>query len=135
MNNGEFPDANFLRVASSLGSIQQLAIVQRSKFRIPVVGITGSNGKTTIKEWLFQVVSSDFRVIKNPGSYNSQLGVSLSVWGMNATHELALFEAGISKTGEMDRLREIIRPTLGIFTNLGSAHNEGFYSMRTREWT
>jgi alanine racemase len=128
----EYPQANILQVPSSLKAIQQLAIHRRSQFEIPVLGITGSNGKTTIKEWLFQVLSPDYRVIKNPGSYNSQLGVSLSVWGMNPTHEFGLFEAGISKTGEMDRLREIIRPTLGIFANLGSAHNEGFYSLREK---
>lgn len=128
----EFPEANILKVASSLNAIQQLAIHHRTPFRVPVLGITGSNGKTTIKEWLFQVLSPDYRVIKNPGSYNSQLGVSLSVWEMNASHEWGLFEAGISKTGEMDRLREIIQPTEGIFTNLGSAHNEGFYSMREK---
>jgi alanine racemase len=127
-----YPDANIVLVPSSLKAIQQLAIHHRNRFSVPVLGITGSNGKTTIKEWLFQVLSPDYRVIKNPGSYNSQLGVSLSVWGMNATHELGLFEAGISKTGEMDRLREIIQPTVGMFTNLGSAHNEGFYSMREK---
>ncbi len=126
------PEANVVVVPSSLRAIQQLAIDQRNAHHVPVVGITGSNGKTTIKEWLFQVLSPDYRVIKNPGSYNSQLGVSLSVWGMNATHELGVFEAGISRTSEMDRLREIIQPTLGIFTNLGSAHNEGFYSMREK---
>ncbi|MBL7850597.1 MAG: bifunctional UDP-N-acetylmuramoyl-tripeptide:D-alanyl-D-alanine ligase/alanine racemase [Cyclobacteriaceae bacterium] len=128
----QYPDGNILQVTSSLKAIQQLAIHQRQQHQIPVLGITGSNGKTTIKEWLFQVLSPDFRIIKNPGSYNSQLGVSLSVWGMNASHELGLFEAGISKTGEMERLREIIQPSLGIFTNLGSAHNEGFYSMREK---
>lgn len=127
-----FPDANVALVSSSLVALQRLAANHRRKFSIPVLGITGSNGKTTIKEWLFQVLTPDLRVIKNPGSYNSQLGVSLSVWGMNDTHQLALFEAGISRTGEMDKLREIIRPTIGLFTNLGSAHNEGFYSMREK---
>lgn len=126
------PEANVVLVPSALKAIQQLAIHRRQSCPIPVLALTGSNGKTTIKEWLFQVLSPDYRVIKNPGSYNSQLGVSLSVWGMNATHEVGLFEAGISRTGEMDRLREIIQPTLGIFTNLGSAHNEGFYSMREK---
>lgn len=130
-----FPEANILRVISSLTALQQLGAHHRNQFRIPVVGITGSNGKTTIKEWLFQVISPDCRVIKNPGSYNSQIGVPLSVWGMNESHELAIFEAGLSTTGEMEKLRHIIRPTLGLFTNLGSAHNEGFASLeeKTRE--
>lgn len=126
------PGANVVHVSSSLAALQQLAAHHRKQFTIPVLGLTGSNGKTTIKEWLFQVLSPDFRVIKNPGSYNSQLGVSLSVWGMNASHQLALFEAGISRTGEMDKLREIIQPTWGLFTNLGTAHNEGFFSMREK---
>lgn len=127
-----YPEANFLRVSSSLLALQQLAAHHRQRFAIPVVGITGSNGKTTIKEWLHQVVSPDCRVLKSPGSYNSQLGVPLSVWGLNETHNLAVFEAGISTTGEMQKLEPIIRPTLGIFTNLGTAHNEGFYSMREK---
>lgn len=128
----KYPEANFFLVRSSLSALQQLATHHRRKFSIPVLGITGSNGKTTVKEWLFQVLAPDLRVIKNPGSYNSQLGVSLSVWGMNETHELGIFEAGISKTGEMVKLREILQPTVGIFTNLGSAHNEGFYSMHEK---
>lgn len=127
-----FPDANVVVVPSSLTAIQQLATHHRSQFSIDIVGITGSNGKTTIKEWLFQALSPDVRIIKNPGSYNSQLGVSLSVWGINETHQLGLFEAGISKPGEMDNLRRIIQPTLGMFTNLGSAHNEGFRSMKEK---
>ncbi len=128
----QFPEANMVQVESSLTALQLLAAQHRRQFTIPVLAITGSNGKTTIKEWLFQALSPDTKVIKNPGSYNSQLGVSLSVWGMNATHELALFEAGISRTGEMDKLREVIQPNLGLFTNLGSAHNEGFYSMQEK---
>lgn len=127
-----FSDANIVVVPSSLTAIQQLATHHRNEFSIPVLGITGSNGKTTIKEWLFQVLSHDLRVIKNPGSYNSQLGVSLSVWGMNETHQVGLFEAGISKPGEMEKLRRILQPTLGMFTNLGTAHNEGFASMQEK---
>lgn len=129
---GSLPGANILKVPSSLAALQQLAAYHRSQFNIPVVGITGSNGKTTIKEWLFQALAPDCRVIKNPGSYNSQLGVPLSVWGMDQSHELAIFEAGISTTGEMEKLRNIIRPTLGIFTNLGTAHNEGFSSLQQK---
>lgn len=127
-----FPNANILLVNSALVALQQLAAYHRGQFRIPVVAITGSNGKTTIKEWLFQVLSPDSRVVRNPGSYNSQIGVPLSVWGMLATHELAIFEAGISTSGEMEKLHAIIRPTLGIFTNLGTAHNEGFSSMEEK---
>ncbi len=127
-----FPDANILRVPSTLAALQQIATHHRNFFHIPVVGITGSNGKTTIKEWLFQALSPDCPVIKNPGSYNSQIGVPLSVWGMNESHELAIFEAGISTTGEMEKLQDIIRPTLGIFTNLGTAHNEGFSSLKQK---
>jgi len=127
-----FSGANVLVVPSSLSALQQLATHHRSLFSIPVLAITGSNGKTTIKEWLFQVLSPDLRVIKNPGSYNSQLGVSLSVWGMNESHELAVFEAGISKRGEMEKLRNILQPTIGLFTNLGSAHNEGFSSLEEK---
>lgn len=122
----EFPEANFLLVASSLHSIQLLAAHHRTQFDIPVFGITGSNGKTIIKEWLYQLLSRDYNIVKNPGSYNSQLGVPLSVWQIQKQHQLGLFEAGISKPGEMDRLKEIIQPTVGIFTNIGTAHDEGF---------
>ncbi len=125
---GDYPDANILQVPSSLGALQQWVIQWRKQWNIPVVGITGSNGKTTIKEWLFQVLSPDFRIAKSPGSYNSQLGVPLSVWGLNAHHQMGIFEAGVSKVGEMSLLRNIMQPTLGIFTNLGSAHDEGFAS-------
>ncbi len=127
-----FPEANLVQVPSTVRALQQLASNHRKKFNIPVVGITGSNGKTTIKEWLFQVLSPDCRVAKSPGSYNSQIGVPLSVWGLNAAHNLAVFEAGISTTGEMEKLREVIRPTIGIFTNVGTAHSEGFYSNKEK---
>ncbi|MBL7848748.1 MAG: bifunctional UDP-N-acetylmuramoyl-tripeptide:D-alanyl-D-alanine ligase/alanine racemase [Cyclobacteriaceae bacterium] len=132
VNVSAMPEANVVEVDSTLTALQQLAIHHRSQFTIPVVGITGSNGKTTIKEWLFQVLSPDIRVIKNPGSYNSQIGVPLSVWGMNESHNLAIFEAGISTTGEMEKLKAIIQPTIGIFTNLGTAHSEGFYSIQEK---
>lgn len=123
-----FPEANILQVPSARRALQDLAAHHRMRFHIPVVGITGSNGKTTIKEWLAQILSQDCRVVKSPASYNSQIGVPLSVWGMNDTHQIAVFEAGISTTGEMERLHDIIRPTIGIFTNVGTAHSEGFYS-------
>jgi Alr-MurF fusion protein len=100
----------------------------RAQFQIPVVGITGSNGKTIIKEWLYQLLSPDFKIVKNPGSYNSQLGVPLSVWQMQPYHQLGVFEAGISKPGEMQQVAAIIQPTWGLLTNIGTAHDEGFES-------
>jgi UDP-N-acetylmuramyl pentapeptide synthase len=93
-----------------------------------VVGITGSNGKTIVKEWLWQLLSPDFNIVRSPKSYNSQVGVPLSVWQMNEHHTLAIFEAGISEPGEMERLERIIKPTIGVFTMLGPAHQEGFAS-------
>lgn len=125
----------FLRVADVLKALQKLASYHRSKFLIPVIGITGSNGKTIVKEWLAGILQSRFQVCKNPKSYNSQLGVALSVLELNEGHELAIFEAGISKVGEMDALREIIQPTHGILTNIGDAHQAGFSGTdeKTRE--
>ena len=125
----DFPEANFLLVQSAVTALQQIAAFHRSSFSYPVIGITGSNGKTIIKEWLFQMLSKDKIVVKNPGSYNSQVGVPLSVWQMGAHHQLGIFEAGISKPGEMSNLESVIRPTIGIFTNIGSAHDEGFLSL------
>jgi alanine racemase len=123
-----FPEANILQVENTLDALQTLAAFHRSKFQIPVVGITGSNGKTVVKEWLYQLLSPDFNIVRSPKSYNSQVGVPLSVWQIQPEHTLALFEAGISQPGEMERLARIIRPTIGIFTNIGSAHREGFGS-------
>lgn len=123
------PDANILLVRSSIHALQLLARSHRNNFSIPVIGITGSNGKTIIKEWLYQLLSSDYRIVKNPGSYNSQLGVPLSVWQIQSQHELGIFEAGISRPDEMEALQEVIQPTLGIFTNIGTAHDEGFSSL------
>lgn len=124
----KFPLGNFIKVTSSISALQSIAAQHRKDFSYPVVGITGSNGKTIVKEWLFQMVATDYKCIKNPGSYNSQLGVPLSVWQMSAQHNLAIFEAGISKPGEMEHLQSIIQPTIGLFTNIGSAHDEGFSS-------
>ncbi|MEJ1236749.1 bifunctional UDP-N-acetylmuramoyl-tripeptide:D-alanyl-D-alanine ligase/alanine racemase [Chryseolinea sp. T2] len=121
-----FPSANVLLVSSSVTALQRLAEVHRHQFTIPVIGITGSNGKTIIKEWLGQMLSPDYVVVKNPGSYNSQVGVPLSVWLMKPYHQIGIFEAGISKPGEMKKLAQIIDPTIGIFSNIGSAHDEGF---------
>lgn len=124
-----FPAANFLRVASSLAALQQVAAHHRQQFRVPVIGITGSNGKTTVKEWMAQLLSPRERVVKSPRSYNSQIGVPLSVWQLNENHTLGIFEAGISRPGEMAQLEKIIQPTAGIFTNIGPAHAEGFTSL------
>ncbi|NCA85995.1 MAG: bifunctional UDP-N-acetylmuramoyl-tripeptide:D-alanyl-D-alanine ligase/alanine racemase, partial [Clostridia bacterium] len=121
-----FPEANFILTENTLTALQTLAATYRSRFTIPVVGITGSNGKTIIKEWLYQLISPDRRVVRSPKSYNSQVGVPLSVWQMDADYELAIFEAGISEPQEMLNLQRIIRPTIGIFTNIGEAHNENF---------
>ncbi|MCR5423747.1 MAG: bifunctional UDP-N-acetylmuramoyl-tripeptide:D-alanyl-D-alanine ligase/alanine racemase [Bacteroidales bacterium] len=118
--------ANFWYVKDVVRSLQLLAAWKREQFDIPVVGITGSNGKTIVKDWLVQLVSPDYNEVSSPKSYNSQIGVPLSVWQMNSNHNLAIFEAGISETGEMDNLRNVIQPTIGIFTNIGQAHDENF---------
>lgn len=118
--------ASFIVVGHTLVALQQLAAFHRSSFQIPVIGITGSNGKTIVKEWLFQLLSPDKVVIRSPKSYNSQIGVPLSVWQMDDQHELAIFEAGISEPDEMDKLQAIIKPTIGVYTNIGQAHDENF---------
>jgi Alr-MurF fusion protein len=130
-----FPDAVFLCVPSPLTALQQAAAAHRAQFDYPVIGITGSNGKTIVKEWLHQLLSHDLRIVRSPKSYNSQIGVPLSVWKMDADHEMAIIEAGISKVSEMERLEPIIRPTIGILTNIGQAHDEGFHDLteKTRE--
>jgi Alr-MurF fusion protein len=119
---------NFIQVDSSIAALQKIAAYHRTQFTIPVIGITGSNGKTIIKEWLYQILSRNLNIVKNPGSYNSQVGVPLSVWQMQSIHQLGIFEAGISRPGEMENLERVIQPSLGIFTNIGSAHDEGFQS-------
>lgn len=121
-----FPEANFLQVEDSLRALQRLAAAHRSRFSYPVIGITGSNGKTIVKEWLYQLLHENYQIVRSPKSYNSQIGVPLSVWEMNRHHQLGIFEAGISRSGEMEKLREIIQPTIGILTNIGEAHSEGF---------
>jgi alanine racemase len=121
-----FPEANFFLTRSALETLQKAAAFHRDQFNLKVIGITGSNGKTIVKEWLHQLLSPDFVIVKNPGSYNSQLGVPLSVLQIRAHHQLGIFEAGISKPGEMENLANIIRPDVGIFTNIGSSHDEGF---------
>lgn len=122
------PDAGYIVVDDVLLALQKLAAYHRAQFDIPVVGITGSNGKTIVKEWLAQLMSPDLSIVRSPKSYNSQVGVPLSVWQMNTTHQLAIFEAGISKPDEMTALQKIIQPTIGVFTNIGQAHEENFIS-------
>ncbi len=124
-----FPEGNFLFVNDTLTALQQAAAFHRGHFNIPVIGITGSNGKTIVKEWLAQLLQQEFEIARSPRSYNSQVGVPLSVWQLHKKHSLALFEAGISQPGEMQKLEKVIRPTIGIFTNIGEAHNEGFINM------
>lgn len=126
---GPGTDANVLLVKSSISALQDIAAKHRSEINVPVIGVTGSNGKTIIKEWLYQLLSPDFRIAKNPASYNSQLGVPLSVWQLQDHHTLGIFESGISTVNEMERLQKVLQPTLGIFTNIGSAHNEGFQNI------
>jgi alanine racemase len=124
----EMPDACFLLVKDTLKALQTLAIHHRKRFDITVIGITGSNGKTIVKEFLYQLLHSEFNIVRSPRSFNSQLGVPLSVWQMNEKHTLAIFEAGISQPDEMERLRPIISPTIGILTGIGEAHQENFIS-------
>ena len=127
-----YPDANFLKVSNTLKALQRLAERHRDEFDIPVVGITGSNGKTMVKEWLYQLLSPEMFVTRSPRSYNSQIGVPLSVWLMDEHTQMGVFEAGISKPGEMAALRAIIRPTIAVLTNLGTAHQENFSSMEAK---
>ena len=112
-----------------LKSLQRLTEKYRARFDIPIIGITGSNGKTVVKEWIYQLLCPERIITRSPRSYNSQIGVPLSVWLMNERTELGIFEAGISEMGEMEALQSIIRPTIGILTNIGGAHQENFYSV------
>jgi alanine racemase len=130
--SSSFSDANFLVVPSPLEALQRLAERHRDEFDIPIVGITGSNGKTMVKEWLYQVLSPQMTVTRSPKSYNSQIGVPLSVWLLNEQSQIGIFEAGISQLGEMDALRDIIQPTIGILTSLGAAHQENFRSLEEK---
>ena len=121
-----FPGAFFLQVPDTLAALQQLSSFHRHRFHFPVIGITGSNGKTIVKEWLNQLLGEDYSIIRSPNSYNSQVGVPLSVWRINESHELGIFESGVSRSGEMEKLQRIIDPEIGIITFIGSAHAEGF---------
>jgi alanine racemase len=126
------PEANFLLVDDVLTALQKLAAHHRSRFNLEVIGITGSNGKTIVKEWLYQLLASDKNIVRNPKSYNSQIGVPLSVWQISEKDDLGIFEAGISTTAEMDKLEPIIKPTIGILTHIGTAHDEGFKDRREK---
>ncbi|MDR0413027.1 MAG: bifunctional UDP-N-acetylmuramoyl-tripeptide:D-alanyl-D-alanine ligase/alanine racemase [Dysgonamonadaceae bacterium] len=126
------PDANCLRVDDTLAALQHLAAHHRRLFDIPVIGITGSNGKTIVKEWLYQLLHDRFSIVRSPRSYNSQTGVPLSVWQLDDQTQLGIFEAGISLQKEMERLEAIIRPTIGIFTTIGEAHQENFFSQEEK---
>lgn len=127
-----FKDANVWYVDDVVLALQAIAASHRGQFDIPVIGITGSNGKTVVKDWLVQMLSPDRRICSNPKSYNSQIGVPLSVWQLSGNDSLAIFEAGISMPREMERLQHVIQPTIGIFTNIGSAHDEGFSSLEQK---
>ncbi len=128
----QLADATFLLVENTLHSLQKLASYHRRKFNYPVIGITGSNGKTIVKEWLSQLLSSDFRVVRSPKSFNSQVGVPLSVLQMDSSYQYGVFEAGISLPNEMDKLQPIIAPDYGIFTNIGNAHQESFSDLKQK---
>ena len=128
----KYPEANFLKVKNVLAAFQQLAAHHRNQFTFPVIGITGSNGKTIIKEWLFQLLNTRYNIVRSPKSYNSQIGVPLSVWQINQTHTLGIFEAGISQPEEMKNLQPIINPEIGILSYIGDAHAEGFENIHQK---
>lgn len=121
-------DCAVIKVKNTFAALQQIASHHRSIFKIPVLGITGSNGKTIVKEWLYQLLKHRYNICRSPKSYNSQIGVPLSVWNLNVHHNLAIFEAGISQKNEMLKLQNIINPNIGVFTGIGAAHREGFDS-------
>ena len=129
---GELTNANFIVTGDSLAALQTIALHHRSLFNIPVVGITGSDGKTIVKEWLYQLTAGNYNVTRSPRSYNSQVGVPLSVWMLNEDSTLGIFEAGISQCKEMSRLQQIIKPTIGIITNISGAHQENFSTIQQK---
>lgn len=128
----DYADANFLLVVSPLKALQRLAERHREEYDLPVIGVTGSNGKTVVKEWLYQLLSPSMRVTRSPRSYNSQVGVPLSVWLLDEHSQIGVFEAGISQPGEMSALKAIIQPTIGIMTNIGPAHQENFATIQEK---
>lgn len=127
-----FPQAVFIKVENTLDALQQLALHHRNKFIFPVIGITGSNGKTIVKEWLYQLLNPEFDIIRSPGSYNSQIGVPLSILNIETKANLAIFEAGVGKAGDMDKLEKILHPEIGIFTSIGDAHSAGFRNIEEK---
>ena len=129
---GEYKNANFLIVPDVLSALQKLAALHRHRFNYPIIGITGSNGKTIVKEWLTQLLTDDYNIVRNPKSFNSQTGVPLSVWKMNEDHMLGIFESGISQPNEMLQLQQIIDPEIGIITFIGEAHAEGFANLQQK---
>ena len=132
LTNDNYKEANFLKVTNTLAALQRLAERHRDEFDIPIIGLTGSNGKTMVKEWLYQVLSPDMVVTRSPRSYNSQIGVPLSVWLLDDHTQVGIFEAGISEPNEMDTLRNIIQPKIGILTSIGAAHQENFKSIEEK---
>ncbi len=126
----KFPEADFILVKDGVSALQKLAGFHRSRFQFPFITITGSNGKTVVKEWLYQLLHEDYNIVRNPKSYNSQIGVPLSLWFIQPENNLGIFEAGVSEAGEMAKLEKIIRPDIGVFTNIGEAHSAGFLSNR-----
>lgn len=128
----ELTDVNYFVVHNTRAALQGITAFHRQNYDIPVVGITGSNGKTVVKEWLYQLLFKDKKIVRSPKSYNSQIGVPLSVWQMNESHEIAVFEAGISEPDEMQNLQQIIKPKIGIFTNIGQAHDENFINLKQK---
>ncbi|MGZ4049840.1 MAG: bifunctional UDP-N-acetylmuramoyl-tripeptide:D-alanyl-D-alanine ligase/alanine racemase, partial [Bacteroidia bacterium] len=131
-NTLAFANANLILVPDTLVAMQQLCAYHRQQFNIPIIGITGSNGKTIVKEWLFQLMREDKNIVRSPKSFNSQVGVPLSVWQLSEEHDLGIFEAGISKSQEMKLLEAIIRPTIGLITNIGQAHDENFENQKQK---
>ncbi len=131
-NTKPFSDAAFILCSDPLNALQRLCRHHRTQFSYPVMAITGSNGKTIVKEWLYQLLQPDFKIVRSPRSYNSQTGVPLSVWQMDESYDLAIFEAGISRVGEMQILQEILQPGIGILTNIGEAHNDGFRDVKEK---
>lgn len=129
-----YPDANFIKVVDTLRALQKLAAYHRKQFDLKVIGITGSNGKTIVKEWLYQLLNADFQIVRSPKSYNSQIGVPISVWQIDQRDTLGIFEAGISAPNEMANLAAVIAPDIAILTNIREAHDEGFQN-RTQKLT
>lgn len=126
----KYANVNFVVVKDVVAALQKIAMTHRKQYTYPVIGITGSNGKTVVKEWLFQLLNEDYNVVRNPKSFNSQIGVPISVWRMSAENTLGIFEAGISEPDEMLKLHKIIQPTIGLITNIGEAHSEGFLNIK-----